>query len=92
MLINPCYLNIFGNCKQNQIKLKLKEESINYLPFSISYYSPKVLKVQNSKRNKYFIYLLSHILLDPDPQHWLSGPENPTFFTHGGNSTGYRKL
>ena len=82
---NPCYLSIFENCKQNHLKFNHKEESINYLPFSISYYSPTVHKVQNSKRKNIFIYLLFHILLDririqakvPDPQHcfwrlWLS--------------------
>ena len=66
---NPCYLitGIFGICKQNHLKFNHKEESINYLPFSISYYSPTVHKVQNSKRNNIFLYLLFHILLDPDP-------------------------
>ena len=46
---NPCYLSIFGNCKQNHLKFNHKEESINYLPFFISYYSPTVHKVQNSQ-------------------------------------------
>ena len=66
---NPCYLIIFGNCKQNHLKFNHKEESINYLPFSISYYSSTVHKVQNSKRNNIFIYLLFHVLLDP--QHCI---------------------
>ena len=69
---NPCYLSIFGYCKQNHLKFNHKEESINYmyLPFSISYYrySPTIQKVQDSKRNNIFIYLFFHILLDPDPE------------------------
>ena len=64
---NPCYLSIFRNCKQNHFKFNHKEESISYLPFSISNYSPTVHKVQNSKRNNIFVYLLFQILLDPDP-------------------------
>ena len=64
---NPCYLSIFGNCKQKH--LKFNNQSINYLPFYISYYSPTVpepvLKVQNSQRNYILTYLLFHILLDP---------------------------
>ena len=54
-------VSIFGNCKQNHLKFNRKEESINYLPFSISYYSPTAHKVQNSKRNHIFISLLFHI-------------------------------
>ena len=34
--IKPCYLSIFRNCKQNHFKFNHKEESIYYLPFSIS--------------------------------------------------------
>ena len=36
---NPFYFIIFGNFKQNHLKFNYKEESINYLPFAISYYS-----------------------------------------------------
>ena len=57
---NPCYLSLFGNCKQNHLKFNHKDEYVNYLPFSISYYSPTVYKVQNSQRNwhkTYFFYL-----------------------------------
>ena len=64
---NPYFLCLFGNCKQNHLKVNHKEESINYLPFSISYYCSTVHNVQNSQRNNFFIYLLFHILLDPDP-------------------------
>ena len=67
---NPCYLSVFRNFKQNHLKFNHKEDStgINYLPFSISYYSPTVHEVQNSKRNNIFIYLLFCVLLDPDPE------------------------
>ena len=58
---NPYYLSLFENCKQNHLKFNHKEESINYLPFYISYYSPTVHKVQNSQRNYIFTYLLFHI-------------------------------
>ena len=50
-VLDPCgsgnnlyFLSIFGKLKFNQ-----KEESINYLTFSISYYSPTVHTVQNSR-------------------------------------------
>ena len=40
---NPCYLSIFGNCKQNHLQFNQLEESINYLPFLFhTYYSPAV--------------------------------------------------
>ena len=60
---NLCYLSIpvFGNCKQNHLKFNHKEESINYLPFSISYFRPTAHKVQNSQRNYIFTYLLFNI-------------------------------
>ena len=61
-------LSIFRNCKKTHLKINHKEEFINYLQFYISYYSPTVLKVQDSKRNDIFIHLLVHILLDPDPK------------------------
>ena len=48
---NPRYLSLFGNCKQNHLKFNHNEEAINYLPFSISSFSPTVHKVQNSQRN-----------------------------------------
>ena len=53
--------------KQNHLKFNHNEESINYLPFSVSYYSPTVPvhKGKNLQRNYIFIYLLFHILLDP---------------------------
>ena len=74
---NPWYLSIFGNCKQNHLNFNHKEESINYLPFSTSYNSPSVHKVQNSQRNYIFTSALSYlsrsgsgtIIPDPDPQH-----------------------
>ena len=53
----PCHLSIFGNCEQNHLKFNHKEESVNYLPFSISYYSPTVHKVQNSHRNYIFSWI-----------------------------------
>ena len=41
----PCYLSIFGNyCKKTLIIIKKKVSTgTNYLPFSISHYSPVVL-------------------------------------------------
>ena len=45
--------------KQNHLKFNHKEESINYLPFFISYYSPTVHKVQNSQIT--FLLILSFI-------------------------------
>ena len=54
---NPRYLSIFGNCKQYHLKFNHKEKPMNYLPFSISYYSPTV-QVQNSKRNN-FLFICS---------------------------------
>ena len=54
---------LFGNCKKIHLKFNHKDESIHYLPFSISYYSPRVHKVQNSQRNNIFMYLLFYILL-----------------------------
>ena len=60
------YLEIVNKTTLNSI---IKEESINYLPFSISYYSPPVHKV-NSKRKKKHFYLSAGsgtIIPDPDP-------------------------
>ena len=48
---NPYYLSILENCKHSHLKFNHKEESINYLPFTISFYSPTVRTVQNSQRN-----------------------------------------
>ena len=72
---SPCYLSIFKNCKQNHLKCNPKEESMNYLPFSISNYSPKVHKVQNSEKLHFYLSALSYlagsgsgtIIQDPDP-------------------------
>ena len=64
------YLYIW-KLKKTHLKFNQKDEYINYLPFSISYYSPTVHKVQNSQRNNSFIYLLFHIQLDPDPEQYF---------------------
>ena len=36
------FVSIFGNSKKKHLKFNQRGESINYLPFSISYYSPTV--------------------------------------------------
>ena len=54
---DPSHINKY----KKHLKFKQKEESINYLPFSILYYSPTVNKVSNSQRNNSFIYLLYFI-------------------------------
>ena len=38
----PYYLSIFGNYLKKHLKFNQREESINFLPFSISLYSPTV--------------------------------------------------
>ena len=55
---NPCYLSLFRNCKQNHLKFNHKEESINYLPFSTSYYSPTKSRIQ---REITFLFICSFI-------------------------------
>ena len=74
---NPCYLSRFGNWKQNHIKFNHKEESINYLPFSISFYSPtySTQSPEFTEKLHYYLSALSYlavsksgtIILDPDP-------------------------
>ena len=57
---NPCYLSVFRNFKQNSLKFNHKEDStgINYLPSSISYYSPIVhLKFNNKEESTGINYL-----------------------------------
>ena len=69
---NLYYLSIFGNYKKH-LKFNQKEESTNYLLFSISYYTKyTVLQYTQSRihkpkmRYKIFIDLLFHFLLDPE--------------------------
>ena len=53
---NPCYLSIFVNCKQNHLKF--------IFFFIVQSY---ITQIPEFKGNNIFIYLLFHILLDPDP-------------------------
>ena len=67
-VLDPTHIiSVYLEIVKNHLKFIHKEESINYLPFSFSHSSPAVHRVQNSQRNNIFIYLLFHILLDPDP-------------------------
>ena len=58
-------LSIFGNCKQIHLKFNHKEESIYYLPFSISHYSPTVHQGFGARAAR-----SRGIWLEPEPSLW----------------------
>ena len=68
---NPCYLGLFGNYKQNHLKFNHKEESINYLPFYISYYSTQ--SPEFTEKLNFHLFALSYLArsgsgtIIPDP-------------------------
>ena len=49
----PFYLSIFVICKKPHLKTNQQEESINYLPFSISHNSPTVLQSRILRHKTY---------------------------------------
>ena len=56
---NLYYLSIFRNCKKTHLKFNHKEESINYLRFSISYYTQYTQS--RIQREVIFLFICSFI-------------------------------
>ena len=69
ILIKYLYFEIIQKHPLNSFK---KKNLNNYLPFSIQYYCPIVKTVQNSQ---FYIYMLFHFLLDPDPELIIPDPD-----------------
>ena len=82
----PCYFSTskFRNYRKH-LKFNHKEESISYLPFSISYYSPRSYSTQSPELKEKQLFYLSalscfagsesrqkfRIHANPDPQYLL---------------------
>ena len=61
--IQPILIKYFRNNNKHTLNSIKKKNLNNYLPFSISYYSPTVQTVHNSQ---FYLYVLS-VFADPDP-------------------------
>ena len=58
---NPCYLIIFGNCKQNHLKFNRNEESINYLPFYIILHSYSTQRPEFTEKLHFYLSAFSYL-------------------------------